>query len=144
MIKKIMSVLEIVLMCALAFFAGLGLMFFINAMTKISENSKKTEEIPCNISYTKYDIDDDRIKSLLVISGDGIVLKEVVDMFEDIDAIYVCKSISGIEPNAFRDVEELKLLVMSADIDSADNKLPMYTDLYYIEDCFYEFLDMYT
>ena len=142
--KKIMSIFEIGLACIVSFFAFFGLISFVKMTAERKADSSKTEEIPYNISYSKYDIDDDRIKSLLVISGNGIVSKEVVDTFEDIDAIYVCKSISGIEPHSFRDVEELKALVMSADIDSADNDLPMITDLYYIEDCFYEFLDRYT
>lgn len=141
--KKIMSVLEIILVGAGAFFAGLGLMFFVDAMAIISEDSKKTEEISYNIHYCKHNLKDD-MGGLLIISGNGIVLKEVVDSFEDVAAIYVSESISGIEPNAFRDVEGLKTVVMPYAIEPKDMDVPRQTDVLYIEDNEYmDFLEPY-
>ncbi|MDE7280086.1 MAG: hypothetical protein K2N26_10235, partial [Oscillospiraceae bacterium] len=96
-----------------------------------------------NIHYKRYDLNNDGKSSLLIISGNGTVQKEAVDTFEDVQAIYVCKSISDIEPHSFRDIEGLKILVISADIDSPENDLPMQTDMFFIEDCFAAFTDIY-
>lgn len=141
--KKITSVLEIGLACIVGFFAFFGLICFIKMIAERSANSSKTEEISYTINYSKYNINDDR-GGLLVISGNGIVLKEVVDEFEDIEAIYVCESISGIEPNAFCDVEELELLIMPYAIYLKDMDIPRLTDLFFIEeDEYMEFIEPY-
>lgn len=95
-----------------------------------------TKDNAQNIHYEKYDLNNDGKSDLLIISGSGTVRKEAADSFEDVQIIYVCKSVSGIEPHSFRDIEGLKILVMSADIDSPENDLPMQTDIFYIEDCF--------
>lgn len=139
--KKITFILEIGLTCVMAFFAFFGLICFVKMIAEKAADIGKTEEIHYNIRYSKYNINDDR-GDLLVISGNGIVLKEIVDSFEDIEAIYVSESISGVEPNAFCDVKELKILVMPYAIYTKDIDLPMLTDLFFIEDNEYiEFLE---
>lgn len=141
--KKITFILEMSLACIVGFFAFFGLLCFVKMIAERSADSNKTEEISYNINYSKYNINNDR-GGLLVISGNGIVSKEVIDMFEDVEAIYVCESISGVEPNAFSNVEELKTLVMACAIYPDDIHLPRRTDLLFIEDNEYmDFLEPY-
>ena len=141
--KKIMSILEISLACIVGFFAFFGIICFIKMIAEKSADSKKTEEISYNISYSKYNINDDR-GGLLVISGSGFVLKEIVDMFEDVEAIYISEGILGIEPNAFGDIDNLTTLVLPYEIYSNKMDIPMQTDVLFIEDNEYmDFLEPY-
>ncbi|MBD5141327.1 MAG: hypothetical protein HDT25_07940 [Ruminococcus sp.] len=141
--KKIMSVLEIGLACIVGFFAFFGMICFVKIIAERSSDSNKSKEVSHNISYSKYNLNNDT-GGLLIISGNGIVLKEVVDSFEDIEAIYVSESISGIEPNAFRDVEGLRTVVMPYAIEPPNMDVPRQTDVLYIEDNEYmDFLEPY-
>lgn len=128
---KIINVSWTILRIIIILFAAFGICCFAEMIKNgsIKDNAQ-------NIHYEKYDLNNDGKSTLLVISGSGTVQKEAMNAFEDVQAIYVCKSISGIEPHSFRDVEGLKILVMSADIDSSENDLPTQTDMFYIEDCF--------
>lgn len=132
--KKITSILEIGLACIMGFFAFYGMFCFVKTIAERAADSSKTKEIPYNINYSKYNINKDMGQGLLIISGNGIVSKEIIDMFEDVEVIYICESISGVEPNAFRDAEKLRTLVMSLEIYSYDMDLPRLTDLFFIED----------
>lgn len=134
---KIINVSWAILRIIIILFAAFGICCF----AKIIKNGSIKDNAQ-NIHYEKYDLNNDGKNSLLVISGSGTVQKEAVDAFKDVQAIYVCKSVSGIEPHSFRDVEGLKMLVMSADIDSPENDLPVQTDIFYIEDCFDVFTDI--
>lgn len=143
--KKIMSVLEIGLACIVGFFAFYGMLCFVKAIAERAADNSKTEEMPHSINYTKYSLTNDGKNDLLIITGNGIVSKEIIDMFEDIEAIYVCEGISGVEPDAFRDAEELKVLIMPDDLYSYGMELPGLTDLYYIEENGYrEFLQLFS
>lgn len=128
---KIINISGTILKVIIILFAAFGICCF----AKIIKNGSIKANAQ-NIHYEKYDLNNDGKSNLLVISGIGTVQKEAVDAFEDVQTIYVCKSVSGIEPHSFRDVEGLKVLVMSADIDSPENDLPVQTDVFYIEDCF--------
>lgn len=134
---KIINVSGTILKVIIILFAAFGICCF----AKIIKNGS-IKDNDQNIHYEKYDLNNDGKNSLLVISGSGTVQKEAVDEFKDVQAIYVCKSVSGIEPHSFRDVEGLKILVMSADIDSPENDLPVQTDIFYIEDYFDVFTDI--
>lgn len=134
---KIINVSGTILKVIIILFAAFGICCF----AKIIKNGS-IKDNDQNIHYEKYDLNNDGKNSLLVISGSGTVQKEAVDKFKDVQAIYVCKSVSGIEPHSFRDVEGLKILVMSADIDSPENDLPVQTDIFYIEDYFDVFTDI--
>lgn len=136
--EKIINESVTILMSIIILFAAFGICCFV----KMINNAGTIDNAP-KIHYQKYDLNNDGESSLLIISGNGIVQKEVVDAFEDIRIIYVCKSISGIEPHSFSDVEGLKIVVMPADIDSAENNLPIQTDIFYIEDCFAVFMGKY-
>ena len=141
--KKIMSVLKIGLACVMSFFAFFGLLCFIKMIAERSADSNKTEEISYNINYGKYNINDD-MGDLLVISGNGFVLKEIIDMFEDVEAIYISEGILGIEPNAFGDIDNLTTLVLPYEIYSNKMDIPMITDVLFIEDNEYmDFLEPY-
>lgn len=135
--EKIINVSGTILKIVIILFAAFGICCF----AKIIKNGSIKDNAQ-NIHYEKYDLNNDGKSSLLIISGSGTVQKEAVDKFKDVQAIYVCKSVSGIEPHSFRDVEGLKMLVMSADIDSPENDLPVQTDIFYIEDCFDVFTDI--
>lgn len=142
--KKITFILEMVLTLIVGFFAALGVIYFIKMAAELSANSGKTKEISYTINYSRYNINDD-MGGLLVISGNGIVLKEVIDAFEDVEAIYICEGIWGVDPNAFGDVEELKLLVMPYALYSNKMYIPKLTDIQFIENNEYEkFIDLYT
>lgn len=132
--KKIMSVLEIGLACIVGFFAFYGMLCFVKAIAERAADNSKTEEMPHSINYTKYSLTNDGKNDLLIITGNGIVSKEIIDMFEDVETICVCESISGIEPNAFRDVEGLRTLLMPCEMYFDDMDMPMMTDLFFIED----------
>lgn len=137
--KKIMLIFEIGLSCIVGFFAFYGLLCFVKNIAE----SGKTEEKPY-IHYTKYNTNDETEGDFLVISGNGKVSKEVIDGFEDVAVIFVCESILGVEPNAFCDVEDLKLLIMVYAIYPDDMELPMQTDLLFIEDNEYmSYLNLY-
>lgn len=125
--EKIINVSGTILKIVIILFAALGICCFAKIITDNAKN---------NVHYEKYDLNGDGKSDLLIISGAGIVRKEAADKFKDVQAIYVCKSVSGIEPHSFRDVEGLKILVISADIDSPENDLPVQTDIFYIEDYF--------
>lgn len=122
--EKIIRVSGTILGAAIILFAAFGICCFV----KMTGNG--------GMHYEKYDLNNDGKSSLLIISGSGTIRKKAVDSFGDMRIIYVCKSVSGIEPHSFRDVEGLKILVMSADINSPENDLPMQTDMFFIEDCF--------
>lgn len=122
--EKIIKISWTILKIIIILFAAFGICCFV----KMTGNG--------GIHYEKYDLNNDGKSSLLIISGGGTVRKESVDSFGEVQIIYVCKSVSGIEPNSFRDVEGLKILIMSADINSPENDLPMETDMFFIEDCF--------
>lgn len=144
MIKKMMVILEVFTVCIIGLWAVYGMLCYAKTMLEREANSDKTEEIPYKINYSKYNTISEGGQGLLVISGNGIVSKEIVDMFEDVEAVYVCESISGIEPDTFRDHEELKLLVMSFEIYDRDIYMPMMTDLFFIEDDnFSDLIDFY-
>lgn len=142
--RKITFIFEINLSCVMTFFALYGMICFVKTIAEISADKNKTEKIPYNINYRKYNINHDNVHGLLVISGNGTVSKEIIDEFENVEVIFVCKSISGVEPNAFRDVERLKILVMPYAAYSDNMTLPIQTDLFYIDDGEYrEFIDPY-
>ena len=122
--EKIIRLSGTILGAAIILFAAFGICCFV----KMTGNS--------GIHYEKYDLNNDGKSSLLIISGGGTVQKESVDSFGEVQIIYVCKSVSGIEPHSFRDIEGLRILVVSADINSPENDLPMQTDMFFIEDCF--------
>lgn len=128
--RKITFVFEIVLSFIVGIFAFYGMLCFIKTIAE----SGKPEEMPPSISYTKYNTNNDIKGDFLVITGNGKVLKELIDRFEDVEVIYVCESISAVEPDAFRDVENLKLLIMAYEVYTDDMELPMQTDLMFIED----------
>lgn len=129
--EKIFKVSETILGTVIILFAAFGICCFV----KMIRNSG-AKDSGQTIHYEKYDLNNDGKSAMLIISGDGTVQKETVEAFENVRIIYVCKSISGIEPHSFRDIEGLKILVMSADINSPENDLPMQTDMFFIEDCF--------
>nr|MDE6764118.1 hypothetical protein [Oscillospiraceae bacterium] len=136
--EKIINVSGTILKVIIILFAAFGICCFVKMI-----NNGSIKDNAQNIHYKRYDLNNDGKSSLLIISGNGTVQKEAVDTFEDVQAIYVCKSISDIEPHSFRDIEGLKILVISADIDSPENDLPMQTDMFFIEDCFVAFTDIY-
>lgn len=129
--EKIINVSGTILKVIIIFFAAFGICCFVKMIKNGSIKANAQ-----NIHYEKYDLNNDGKSGLMIISGSGTVQKEAVDAFKDVQAIYVCKSVSGIEPHSFRDIEGLKILVMSADMDSPENDLPAQTDVFYIEDCF--------
>lgn len=122
--EKIIKISWTILKIIIILFAAFGICCFV----KMTGNG--------GIHYEKYDLNNDGKSALLIISGGGTVQKKSVDSFGEVQIIYVCKSVSGIEPHSFRDVEGLKILIMSADINSPENDLPMETDIFFIEDCF--------
>ncbi|MDE6709065.1 MAG: hypothetical protein K2J76_01090, partial [Oscillospiraceae bacterium] len=118
----------------MGFFAFFGMICFIKMIAERSADSNKIEEMHHNINYTRYSLTKDGTNDLLMITGTGIVSKEIIDMFEGVETIYVCESISGIEPNAFRDVEGLRTLLIPYAMYFDDMDIPMMTDLFFIED----------
>lgn len=122
--EKTIKISGTILKIIIILFAAFGICCFV----KMTGNG--------GMHYEKDDLNNDGKSSLLIISGSGTVRKKAVDSFGDVRIIYVCKSVSGIEPHSFRDVEGLKILVMSADINFPENDLPMETDMFFIEDCF--------
>ncbi|MDE5860495.1 MAG: hypothetical protein K2H23_08980 [Oscillospiraceae bacterium] len=141
--KKITFILKMGLTFIVGFFAFFGLLCFFKIIAEIRADSSKIAEIQLSINYSKYNINDDR-GGLLVISGSGFVLKEIVDSFEDIEAIYISEGILGIEPNAFGDIDNLTTLVLPYEIYSNKMDIPMQTDVLFIEDNEYmDFLEPY-
>lgn len=128
---KIINISGTILKIIIILFAAFGICCFAKMI-----NNGSIKDNAQNIHYEKYDLNNDGKSNLLIISGSGTVQKEAVDAFEDVQAIYVCKSVSDIEPHSFRDIDGLKILVISAGIDFPENDLPVQTDMFYIEDCF--------